>query len=666
MANKSKSAPQPETGVLNMYLNDSTDDVVALQDKPVTPAVVGTILQIGVEYMTVTDASNQNNLKVTRGTAGPIEAHPKGVQVFIGASLPPTEQPGVPDQGLPPEQPGAPDQTLPEPEPEPGAPDPTLPPVSPGAPAQLPAHKPPTPPPADLKAVLRAVATQQATGGSAAAPAGLPVSNLINVQVTISQLGAQAQNLHTLLILGSSTVIDTASRARSYSSIEEVVNDFGSSAPEYLASVLWFEQNPQPNSLMIGRWAKTAAGGALYGATLTAQQQLLSNFTAITAGGFSATVDGTLEHYTGMNFSGAANLNAVASIIQTAATANLTCIWNAGTGRFVFSSKTTGVTSAVSFLTPPTAGSDISTLVGGVAGEGGYVSNGVAPESALQAVVACDLQFGQQWYAVTVLGSADSDSLVIASYIEAANTYHFFGVTTQSALLLTPTDTTNVAYQLMQQGYNNTAVQYSSTNPYAVCSLLARILTTNWQGNNTTITLMYKQEPGITPENLSSAQAASIAGFNCNVFAAYNNNTAIIQYGTVASGEYIDTIIGADSFAVDEQTAIYNLLYTSTTKIPQTDGGMNQIGTTIEAVAAQYVNNGFLGPGFWTGPLFGALQLGSDGSLPFLPKGYYLYTPPIVTQSQSDRAKRISVPFQLGGKLQGAVHAVNLLMTINP
>jgi hypothetical protein len=133
--------------------------------------------------------------------------------------------------------------------------------------------------------------------------------------------------------------------------------------------------------------------------------------------------------------------------------------------------------------------------------------------------------------------------------------------------------TTDIAYLLKQLGYKKTMVQYSSTNAYAVVSALARILTTNYNGNSTVITLMYKQEPGIVAENINSTQADALGAKNCNVFATYDNNTAIFQPGVTCSGIFTDVVLGTDWLAVDLITNLYNLLYTSTTKIPQTDAG---------------------------------------------------------------------------------------------
>lgn len=489
----------------------------------------------------------------------------------------------------------------------------------------------------------------------------LPVSSLVNVSVNLASAPAQAQNLSALLVLGNSDVINVVERMRIYATLNSVALDFGTTAPEYLAAAAWFGQSPQPGNLLIGRWAQTATAGSLIGATLSTAQQLMSAWTAITTGSFKVAINGAgVSTISTLNFSGATNLNAVASII-TAALTGATCIWNAVYQRFEFKSSTTGATSAISFLTAAGSGVDISAQLGGlVSSSGAYVANGIALETALTAVTLMDSMFGQKWYATYICGAVDADHLAVAAYIEATNTKHAYGVTTQEAGVLVASDTTNIAYQLKQVAFRKTAVQYSSNSLYAVVSLFARILTTDYTANNTVITLMYKTEPGVVAEQINSNQLLALTGFNCNVFVAYDNNTAIIQNGVCASGDFIDTIFGADWLAITIQNGVFNLLYTSPTKIPQTDAGNHIITTGIESVCAQAVINGLLAPGSWTQGGFGSLKQGD-----FLSKGFYVYAPPISLQNPADRAARKSVTFQVAAKLAGAIHTVNVLVNIN-
>lgn len=489
----------------------------------------------------------------------------------------------------------------------------------------------------------------------------LPTSSLIRVAVMLAVTAAQAQNLSTLLVLGSSPTIDVVERYRDYTTLAQVAGDFGTQAPEYLAARRWFQQAPQPATLKIGRWAQSSTSGLLRGAALSAAAQALNNFTAVTTGGFTYTKNGgSATNVTGLNLSGATNLNQVASII-TAGLTGAVMEWDAAFSRFELTSTTTGTTSSISFLTAPGTGTDISGLLGmTAASSGAYRATGINAETAISAVQLFDANYGQTWYGLTVLGAVNSDHLAIAGYIEGTNTAHLYGVTTQEAACLVAADTSDIAYQLKQLAYNKTAVQFSSSDLYAVHSLLGRMLTVNYTSNNTVITAMFKQEPGVIAENLNTTQAAALKAKSCNAFVAYDNNTSIIQNGVVSSGVFLDIITGTDWLKVTIQNALYNLLYTSPTKIPQTDAGTQQLTTTIAAVCSQAVENGLLAPGVWNSAGFGTLAQGD-----YIPKGFYIYAPRVATQNPVDRAARKAVPIRVAGKLAGAVHEIDMDITVN-
>lgn len=487
----------------------------------------------------------------------------------------------------------------------------------------------------------------------------LPVSRLINVEVVLSPQAAQAQSLNTLLILGGTDVIDVTERIRSYTTIDQVAADFGTAAPEYFAALLWFEQNPQPNTLKIGRWAATPTAGKLIGGTLNAASSNINTWTAIVNGAFGININGAgVTPVGGIDFSAQTNLNGVAARI-TAALAGAVCTYNSVYNRFEIESNAVGAGSSISFLTT-SAATDISDLMFCQSDDNGYLAPGMAAETAVAAVTLFDQQFGQSWYAVTVLGALDADHLACAAYIEAANTKHLYGVSTIDTGCISPVGTADIAYLLTQLAYKRSFVQYSSTNMYSVCSALARGITVDYTGNSTVIDLMYKQEPGIVAENLTESQAQAANAKNANVFAAYQNDTAIIQYGNVSSGDPLDIITGTDWLAVAIQTAIYNLLYTSPTKIPQTDAGEHLIVTTVESICSQGVTNGLLAAGQWNSAGFGILKSGD-----FMAKGFYVYAAPVSSQQSADREARKSVPIQVAVKLAGAVRTVDVTINVN-
>jgi len=490
---------------------------------------------------------------------------------------------------------------------------------------------------------------------------GLSVNDVVNVQIQMAPIAAQQRNFGSLLILGDSDIIDTFQRYRLYTSANAIATDFGTTAPEYLAAQLFFGQSPQPAQCYVGRWAAAATKGRLTGAPLTATQQLMSNFTGVLNGGVNFTVDGNAKNLTGLNFSGQSNLNGVASVIQSAFSGSATVTWNPTYGYFQIKSVTTGTSSSVSFASVG-SGTDISALLGLQSAQGGTSVPGITAET-IQTGVATFLSLTNAWYGLQIAAATsiqDTDYVNVASQIESASPSHIFGVTTQAAAALLSTSTTDLAALLQAGGYTRTFCQYSSSNPYASASIFGRAFSVNFDGSNTVITLKFKQEPLVPAETLSETAASTLTAKNCNVYVAYNNNTSILQQGTMANGYFFDEIHGTDWLQNKIQTDVYNLLYSSPTKVPQTDAGINQIATVVAQDCQAGVNNGLIAPGTWTGPAVGALISGQ-----FLSTGYYIYQPPISSQSVADRAARKSPPIQAAIKLAGAVHFANIIVSVN-
>lgn len=195
----------------------------------------------------------------------------------------------------------------------------------------------------------------------------LDVSRLISVQAILTQAGVTGRLFNQLLVLGDSDVISGLERWRQYSTLAAVAADFGTTAPEYLASAVYFAQSPKPTNIAIGRWIRTAAAAQNQGGILSPSQQVLSNFTQITSGGFDISIDGTPVEITDLNFSAQTNINGVANAITTALSGAGTCVWT-GT-EFVIVSATTGAgveaSGTVTFTGNPSDGDTIT--INGVA-----------------------------------------------------------------------------------------------------------------------------------------------------------------------------------------------------------------------------------------------------------------------------------------------------------
>ena len=112
-------------------------------------------------------------------------------------------------------------------------------------------------------------------------PDGLNINRLVRVSVNLSPIAAARRGFGVLMVVGDSNVINPVELSRTYLSLDEVANDFGVLAPEYLAAQLYFGQSPRPDVLMIGRWVRTETSGLIEGGILTPAEQDLNIWTSI-------------------------------------------------------------------------------------------------------------------------------------------------------------------------------------------------------------------------------------------------------------------------------------------------------------------------------------------------------------------------------------------------
>ena len=403
-------------------------------------------------------------------------------------------------------------------------------------------------------------------------------------------------------------------------------------------------------------------------------------FGSITLTGLPANNDTvTINGATGLQVNIGADAAATAAALQTflaeSANAGLAalsyivsgavvyCIFKTtGTGGNAITLAKSGTNITVSGATlSGGSGTSIAGLLKGKSTQASLPANGIAAET-LAAGVSALIAASGDWYAGELVEEGvDNNSIILAAgVIEAQQKKRVFGVTVTDTTAIDPTSTTDLGYLLEANNFGRTFAQYSQYEPQAVASFFGRASTVNFNASRSTLTMKFKQEPGVRAETITETQAAALKAKNLNVFVNYDNDTAIIQEGVMADGTFFDERHGLDWLENAVQTAVYNLLYTSLTKVPQTDEGANLIVTTIEDVLAQAVANGLVAPGKWNAAGFGQLKQGDT-----LSKGYYVYAPPVATQSQADREARKSVPIQVAVKLAGAVHFVDVIINVN-
>lgn len=206
---------------------------------------------------------------------------------------------------------------------------------------------------------------------------------------------------------------------------------------------------------------------------------------------------------------------------------------------------------------------------------------------------------------------------------------------------------------------------------YTVNALQARLyaaayaslgMATNWDGSATAATQQMKDlagvlpDPGITQTVLTSCQTIGVD--------VYTNIGPLPKLFSTGGNTFFDQVWGTLWLKSALQVAGFNALATTSTKIPQTEAGIAILRNAYIRVLERGVINGFIAPGQWNSPVL----FGNPDTLKatVLNLGYYVYSQPVVQQSQTARAARQAPLIQIAVKLAGAVHTSSVIVYIEP
>lgn len=192
-------------------------------------------------------------------------------------------------------------------------------------------------------------------------------------------------------------------------------------------------------------------------------------------------------------------------------------------------------------------------------------------------------------------------------------------------------------------------------------SYLGRALSTDFSGSLTAATMHLKELSGITADTtvaqtqLNLAQAAGVD--------VYVNISGLSKVFTSGANDFFDNIYNELWFAFALQTAGFNYLSQTNTKVPQTEPGIAGLKGAYTAVCEQAKAAGVIAAGSWTSPdTFGNV---SDLRRNVNDVGYYMYSLPVTQQSPADREARKAPLVQIAAKLAGAVHSSNVIVNVN-
>lgn len=219
-------------------------------------------------------------------------------------------------------------------------------------------------------------------------------------------------------------------------------------------------------------------------------------------------------------------------------------------------------------------------------------------------------------------------------------------------------------------GYNNTraifrTLQNGQTLSQALvfaAGYLSRALSVDFTGSDTTITMHLKDIAGTTADagiTDNILQLCKVAGAEF-----YGSFRGIPKTFTSGANKFFDQVHNLLWFVETAQLAAVNVLAQTSTKVPQTEDGVNLIKAAVKNQACEpAVRNGYIAPGTWNSPVTFGVQ--EDFFANIEQYGYYIYTSPIAEQSPADREARIAPLMQIALKEKGAIHSGNIIININ-
>lgn len=191
-----------------------------------------------------------------------------------------------------------------------------------------------------------------------------------------------------------------------------------------------------------------------------------------------------------------------------------------------------------------------------------------------------------------------------------------------------------------------------------VAAYAGRGFSVNFAAQNSTITMNLKDLVGVSPDStVTEAIYQNAEQLGVDMYVAYNGLPKIVSNGNPL---YFDDIYNRLWFELTMRVELFNALATTSTKIPQTETGMNNLKSAARAVCQRGVYNGFMAPGTWNGTdTFGDQD---DFYRNIEDFGFYVYSAPVSQQSQSEREARIAPVVQVACKQAGAIHKMNLII----
>lgn len=244
------------------------------------------------------------------------------------------------------------------------------------------------------------------------------------------------------------------------------------------------------------------------------------------------------------------------------------------------------------------------------------------------------------WYAIVLTDRTVATVKAVALWTETMP--FIFGTASNDTNIINQplgTDTTSIAAFFQQLGYARSFVLYNEDAPteFAEAAWFGKVLPLT-PGSET---WKFKTLSGVSASNLTDTQSDFALAKNCNTY-TYIGGVSITQNGTMAVGEYIDTVRGIDWLKSTITNNVYTLLVNSP-KVPYTDSGITSVQAEVQRALTLGVNNNFL----------------SNNPAPVVTVPLAANVAPV------DKTNRVLNNVTFTATLAGAIQAVNITGTVS-
>ena len=240
------------------------------------------------------------------------------------------------------------------------------------------------------------------------------------------------------------------------------------------------------------------------------------------------------------------------------------------------------------------------------------------------------------FYGVAIVSRVEADQLALAAWCE---TNDKLGAIATAEAVDKAVTADGIGFELSDAGYDNTFWIYheDAADTYPECAWLGRMLP-KLPGS---ATWRFKVLTGFSTDILTDTEKTNISDKNGNYYEEVGG-LPMTSNGKVASGEWIDVIVGLHWLKARIAERVFSVLYNAD-KVPYTNAGIATIQAAVESQLQQAVDRNVL----------------SDDPAPVVIVPLEADIPP------ADKANRVLNDVTFSGVLAGAIHRAVIAGTVS-